>query len=104
MPGQPVCPEGEVEMAKKKRNRADLEQELDALKERIRELATQPSEPAAPAETPRGVEAVAGLEIDLPTDFDGLMDALKREVEGLNPLTCLSIFALGVLTGRLLAP
>ena len=90
----------------KSRKCEELELELAALKERIKDLAAaRPQAAAASTEPPSTTEGDGGGDSGggLPVDFDELMDALKREVEDLNPLTCLSIFALGVLTGRLLA-
>ena len=89
----------------------ELEQELKALKARIRELSAAPqageasSAEAPPVEAAAHVKAAAKeVASHLPLDFDELTEVLKREVEGMNPLTCLAIFGLGVLTGRLLAP
>lgn len=58
-------------------------------------------EPAAPAavDEPGGESDVGS---DLSLQFQELMEVLDRELRESNPTTLLAVFALGVLTGRLL--
>ena len=86
----------------------ELEGELEELKARIlaltasqAEVRSQAGEDASSETAEVHAHALSGL---VPLEFDELVDALKGEVDDLNPLTCLAIFGLGVLTGRLLAP
>ena len=83
---------------------SELEAELEALKARVRALVEAPAERReAPAEEVESDRA-PGPGTAVPVEFDELVNLLKQEVEGMQPLTCLAIFGLGVLTGRLLAP
>ena len=82
----------------------DMDAELRALQEQVRALTAAQAARAA-AECPPCAEQEAETAppaIELP-DFDELVASLKREVEDVHPMTCIAIFGLGVLTGRLLA-
>ena len=80
-----------------------LNAELEALLERVRTLATTPqrSDEDAPSPSTEHVREEAGG--SLSREFDELVEVLKREIDDLPPMTCLAIFGLGVLTGRLLS-
>ena len=80
----------------------DLEAELKALKAQVRELAQAQATPETSASQGEEEEATESKG-PLSLDFDELVDLLKREIDDLPPMTCLAIFGLGVLTGRLLA-
>lgn len=85
----------------------DLNAELEALKEQVRVLSEaqgQAVQPTAPREAePEAPEGETDSKSPLSMEFDDLVELLKGEIEGLPPLTCIAIFGLGVLTGRLLA-
>ena len=83
--------------------RSGLNTELEALLARVRTLATAPqrSDENAPSPPTEGVRKEAGG--SLSREFDELVEVLKREIDDLPPMTCLAIFGLGVLTGRLLS-
>ena len=85
----------------------DLNAELEALKKRVRELSEAHGQAAgspAPEETePSDDGEATDAKSPLSMEFDDLVELLKGEIEGIPPLTCIAIFGLGVLTGRLLA-
>ena len=86
------------------KTKSQLETELKELKARMRTLAEVQAEavaaaPAAVAEEEAAPEAHSGLA----ADFEELLDVLKRDIEGVPVMTGITIFGLGVLTGRLLA-
>ena len=82
---------------------AELEAELQELKALMRALAEKTPTPKEEPTVEVLQEPAVEAEGHVPPDFDELVALLKREVEDLHPMTCLAIFGLGVLTGRLLS-
>lgn len=85
----------------------DLRKELDALRAQVQALAgARENAPVAPPPRADASPAPDGPspEDDSggPVDFDGLIEALKHEVEDLPAMTTLAVFTLGILVGRLL--
>ena len=85
---------------------SDMEAELKALQEQVRALtaaqAARAEAAARPCEEEEKELEEEPRRVELP-DFDELVASLKREIEDIHPMTCLAIFGLGVLTGRLMS-
>ena len=86
----------------------ELEAELADLKERLRSLAGVQADPPGGASSVATDDEAAsdgpsGSRGALSADLEELIDLLRREIDDLPAMTCLALFGLGVLTGRLLA-
>ena len=93
------------------KTKAQLQAELDELKERLRVLTEAQAAEAAAREpeaeiTPEPATVVDAEEVEDEgggIDFDELVDLLKREIDDVPVMTCLAIFGLGLITGKLLS-
>ena len=78
-----------------------LRADIAALQDAKREVKAAPPEP--PAAEPQAAEAA---EVELPeehkTQLEELGDLLQQEIRDLPTITCLTVFSLGILMGRLM--
>ena len=82
-----------------------LRADVAALSDARREAAAKSAEPQpASAEAPQAL--AAATESDLPeeqkTQLEELGDLLQAEIRDLPTITCLTVFSLGILMGRLM--
>jgi hypothetical protein len=82
-----------------------LRADVAALSDARREAAAKPADPQpAGEETPQ--PSAAATESDLPevqkTQLEELGDLLQAEIRDLPTITCLTVFSLGILMGRLM--
>lgn len=80
-----------------------LRADVAALSDAHREAAMRPAEPQAAEPSPPAMEAA---ESDLPAEqksqLEELGDLLQEEIRDLPTITCLTVFSLGILMGRLM--
>ena len=79
---------------------SELRAELERMKAAVRAASETSPKPVETA--PDEAAPDPAPKAQPPADFEELIDALRRDVEELHPMTALAIFGLGVLTGRLL--
>jgi hypothetical protein len=82
-----------------------LRADVAALSDARREAAAKPAEPQPVAEVAPTAEQSAG-DADVPeeqkTQLEELGDLLQAEIRDLPTITCLTVFSLGILMGRLM--
>ena len=82
-----------------------LRADVAALSDTRREAAAKPAEPKPFVEEVAAAERLAG-EADIPevhkTQLEELGDLLQAEIRDLPTITCLTVFSLGILMGRLM--
>jgi len=82
-----------------------LRADVAALSDARREAATKPVEPQPVVEEKPAVERSAG-DADIPevqkTQLEELGDLLQAEIRDLPTITCLTVFSLGILMGRMM--
>lgn len=82
-----------------------LRADVAALSDARREAAAKPAEPTAVVEEPPAA-GIATDEAAVPeeqkTQLEELGDLLQAEIRDLPTITCLSVFSLGILMGRLM--
>jgi type II secretory pathway component PulM len=82
-----------------------LRADVAALSDARREAAAKPAEPQSVTEEAPTAEHLA-TEADIPevqkTQLEELGDLLQAEIRDLPTITCLTVFSLGILMGRLM--
>lgn len=83
-----------------------LRADVAALSDARREAAARPAEPqpvaAEPAPTAATEDSDATLPKEQKTQLEELGDLLQAEIRDLPTITCLTVFSLGILMGRLM--
>ena len=82
-----------------------LRADVAALSDARREAATTPAEPPPEVAEPATDEAVLsdlGVTDEQKTQLEELGDLLQAEIRDLPTITCLAVFSLGILMGRLM--
>ena len=80
-----------------------LRADVAALSDARREAAAEPAEPApAPSERAPAAQVVDSLPEEQKTQLEELGDLLQQEIKDLPTITCLAVFSLGILMGRLM--
>jgi hypothetical protein len=81
-----------------------LRADVAALSDASREAASTPGEPPPAAAEPAAVPPPADTELPegTRTQMEELGDLLQAEIRDLPTITCLTVFSLGILMGRLM--
>ena len=80
-----------------------LRADVAALSAARREDSANAAEPSAePAPNPESVPADVGIPDEQRSQLEELGDLLQREIRDLPTITCLAVFSLGILMGRLM--
>ncbi len=83
-----------------------LRADVAALSDARGEAASKPAEPPPQVEDPATVVETVAVDADIPesakTQMEELGDLLQAEIRDLPTITCLTVFSLGILMGRLL--
>ena len=81
-----------------------LRADVAALSDARREAASTPGEPPPAAAEPAAVPPPADTELPegTRTQMEELGDLLQAEIRDLPTITCLTVFSLGILMGRLM--
>ncbi len=83
-----------------------LRADVAALSDARREAASTPAEPQEsmpePATAPDGSTSDAAVPAEQKTQLEELGDLLQEEIRDLPTITCLTVFSLGILMGRLM--
>lgn len=83
-----------------------LRADVAALSDARRESAAQPVPPQPVVEEPPAVEPTVASDPALPdeqkTQLEELGDLLQAEIRDLPTITCLTVFSLGILMGRMM--
>ncbi len=82
-----------------------LRADVAALSDVRREAAAKPAEPQPVVEEAPAAEAAAGdaaVPEEQKTQLEELGDLLQAEIRDLPTITCLTVFSLGILMGRLM--
>lgn len=83
-----------------------LRADVAALSDARRETAAQPVPPQPAATEPPAADVTAASDLVLPeeqkTQLEELGELLQAEIRDLPTITCLTVFSLGILMGRLM--
>ena len=82
-----------------------LRADVAALSDARREAAAKPGEPQPVVEEKPAVESAAGAAAvpeEQKTQLEELGDLLQAEIRDLPTITCLTVFSLGILMGRMM--
>jgi hypothetical protein len=82
-----------------------LRADVAALSDARREAAAKPAEPQPVVEEKPAVESVAdaaAVPEEQKTQLEELGDLLQAEIRDLPTITCLTVFSLGILMGRMM--